>query len=170
MFWWYWLGSNQPTPSYEPGAWTNSATVPILEVGAWIEHATLQCYGFAIQPLTIRATDQFYFQWGNQGIEPCLLPDSSYLMCRHLVYRTIIAPMKIEFVYLSDFSACASITEAAHLSLFIVVTRSLVPHIHFSPIKKPPSIATGGLLKTFDVSYIIRHNPPSSQNDTRGIL
>lgn len=37
-------------------------------------------------------------------------------------------------------------------------------------IKKPPSIATGGLLKTFDVSYIIRHNPPSSQNDTRGIL
>ena len=60
--------------------------------------------------------------------------------------------MKIEFVYLSDFSACAFITEAAHLSLFIVVTRSLVPHIHFSPIKKPPSIATGGLLKTFDVS------------------
>jgi len=78
--------------------------------------------------------------------------------------------MKIEFVYLSDFSACAFITEAAHLSLFIVVTRSLVPHIHFSPIKKPPSIATGGLLKTFDVFYIIRHNPPRSQNDTRGIL
>lgn len=38
--------------------------------------------------------------------------------------------VKIEFVYLSDFSATASITEAAHLSLFIVVTRSLVPHIH----------------------------------------
>ena len=40
--------------------------------------------------------------------------------------------MKIEFVYLSDFSAFAFITEAAHSSLFIVVTRSLVPRIHFS--------------------------------------
>ena len=93
----------------------------------------------------------------SSGFEPIVLH-------QHTVH------VKIEFVYLSDFSACASITEAAHLSLFIVVTRSLVPHIHFSPIKKPPSIATGGLLKTFDVSYIIRHNPPSSQNDTRGIL
>jgi hypothetical protein len=44
--------------------------------------------------------------------------------------------VKIEFVYLSDFSAFAFITEAAHLSLFIVVTRSLVPHIHLI-IKKP---------------------------------
>jgi hypothetical protein len=42
--------------------------------------------------------------------------------------------VKIEFVYLSDFSAFASITEAAHLSLFIVVTRSLVPHVHLGKI------------------------------------
>ena len=49
--------------------------------------------------------------------------------------RTVYQPLftvhvKIEFVYLSDFSAYASITEAAHSSLFKVVTRSLVPLIH----------------------------------------
>ena len=95
-----------------------------------------------------------------------LLPGVSVLQLAPRPTRHV----KIEFVYLSGFSAFASITEYAHLSLFIVVTRSLVPHIHLV-IKKPPSIATGGLLKTFDVlRYIIRHNPPSTQSDTHGIL
>jgi hypothetical protein len=67
--------------------------------------------------------------------------------------------VKIEFVYLSDFSAFAFITEAAHLSLFIVVTRSLVPLIHFSPIKNPPSIATGGLPKPLCVYYTYTVDP-----------
>jgi hypothetical protein len=67
--------------------------------------------------------------------------------------------VKIEFVYLSDFLAFAFITEAAHLSLFIVVTRSLVPHFHFSPIKNPPSIATGGLLKPLCVYYTYTVDP-----------
>jgi len=38
------------------------------------------------------------------------------------------------FPYLWDFSAFASILQAAHSSLFKVVTRSLVPLIHFGKI------------------------------------
>ena len=70
------------------------------------------------------------------------------------------------FVYLSDFSACAFITEAAHLSLFIVVTRSHVPHFHFSPIKNPPSIATGGFWNLCMFTLLVSQ----SLHDTKAIL
>jgi hypothetical protein len=40
-----------------------------------------------------------------------------------------------------------------------VVTRSLVPLIHFSPIKNPPSIATGGLPKPLCVYYTYTVDP-----------
>jgi hypothetical protein len=57
--------------------------------------------------------------------------------------------VKIEFVYLSGFSASASITEAAHLSLFIVVTRSLVPHLHLVHKKTLLSVLLGGRLERY---------------------
>ena len=56
----------------------------------------------------------------------------------------------IEFVYLSDFSATASIPEDAHLSLFKVVTRSLVPLFHCA-LKNPPCLRLEGSFEFFDV-------------------
>jgi hypothetical protein len=47
-----------------------------------------------------------------------------------------------------------------------VVTRSLVPLIHFSPIKNPPSIATGG----FQNRYVYTHLHGRSPRDAKAIL
>jgi len=95
------------------------------------------------------------FSYTAEGLSPSLW------LARKLPHQDLLRTVyvKTEFVYLSDFSACAFITEAAHLSLFIVVTRSLVPHFHFSPIKNPPSIATGGLLKPLCVYYTYTVDP-----------
>lgn len=149
--------------------WPTELQHRILEVGMWIEHITFQCYGFAIHPLTIRATDQFLFSTAlSKGFEPLSPPTPQW----RPTLRRCIVHVKTEFVYLSGFSAFASITEAAHLSLFIVVTRSLVPHFHFSlrALKNPPSIATGGFQNGYVFLHVIRCNPPRRQYDTRGIL
>ena len=53
--------SNSRPDAYKATALPTELYRHILEVGMWIEHITLQCYGFAIHPLTIRATDQFCF-------------------------------------------------------------------------------------------------------------
>ena len=67
--------------------------------------------------------------------------------------------VKIEFVYLSGFSASASITEAAHLSLFIVVTRSLVPHLHLVHKKTLPSVLLGGRLERYMCKFTSSAKP-----------
>ena len=101
---------------------TVSATAPNLEVGIRIELITSQCYGFAIHPLTIRATDQFLFTTAllvdsNHGC-PSALKNPSSQRNRTVYQPLFTVHVKIEFVYLSDFSAFAFITEDAHLSLF----------------------------------------------------
>ena len=50
---------------------TVSATAPNLEVGIRIELITSQCYGFAIHPLTIRATNQFLFTTADRFYASC---------------------------------------------------------------------------------------------------
>ena len=93
-----------------------------------------------------------YSAWDLQSHPlPSGPPTNSIFNCTMEGFEPYLPPVtvhvKIEVVYLSGFSASASITEAAHLSLFIVVTRSLVPHLHLVHKKTLPSVSLGGRLE-----------------------
>jgi hypothetical protein len=121
---------------------------------------------FADSPLTIRATDQFYFQLHHHGTRtPCRPSGIEPPSAQPPRFQSMVH-VKIDLVTLGFFSSKDPSPRTPVQGLFIVVTRSLVPHFHFRPIKNPPSIATGG----FQNRFVFTHLHGRSLRDAKAIL